>query len=106
MLFQAVVERPPAERAAFLAATVGGDEALRREVESLLDSDSADVSVADRLTFAAEAGNSPGLLQASLAQPQLHPTLGVGRRIGSYEVVAALGAGAMGEVYRARDTKL
>ena len=29
-----------------------------------------------------------------------------GTRIGVYEVVAAIGAGGMGEVYRARDTKL
>ena len=31
---------------------------------------------------------------------------GRGHRIGSYEVLGLLGAGAMGEVYRARDTKL
>ena len=30
----------------------------------------------------------------------------VGSRLGQYEVVSALGAGGMGEVYRARDTKL
>ena len=35
-LFEAAVERPPAERASFLAAETVSDEALRREVESLL----------------------------------------------------------------------
>ena len=43
-LFQAAVERPAAERGAFLAAAAGDDDALRREVESLLNSDAADSS--------------------------------------------------------------
>ena len=33
-------------------------------------------------------------------------TLTAGTRLGSYEVLAPVGAGGMGEVYRARDTKL
>ena len=32
--------------------------------------------------------------------------LAVGTRLGSYEIVSAIGAGGMGEVYRARDTRL
>jgi len=83
-LFEGAVERPAAERDAFLISAVGDDDALRREVQSLLDSDDADVDFFARVPIAAVAP----------------------RRIGPYDVVDLIGAGAMGEVYRARDTKL
>ena len=34
------------------------------------------------------------------------PMLAAGNRLGAYEIVAAIGVGGMGEVYRARDTRL
>jgi eukaryotic-like serine/threonine-protein kinase len=106
-LFQAAVERPAAERDAFLVAATGDDDALRREVESLLASD-AGGSLDDRLAGAAEAflADQPAI-QASLRSAMLpRAVFTPGVRVGSYEVVAPLGAGAMGEVYRARDMKL
>jgi Tol biopolymer transport system component len=87
-LFQAAIETPAADRDAFLAAATGPDAALRREVESLLASDQTAGSF---LEHALEAGRA-------IVPPR--------RQIGPYEIVAFLGAGAMGEVYRARDTKL
>jgi Tol biopolymer transport system component len=107
-LFQAAVERPAAERDAFLASATGEDEALRREVESLLASDDAELSFLDRVQDAGKAmfADLPAAVRVSIAATPTHTILAAHRRIGSYEIVAPLGAGAMGEVYRARDTKL
>jgi serine/threonine protein kinase len=42
----------------------------------------------------------------ALRQPQRPMTLSAGSRLGPYEIQSLIGAGGMGEVYRARDTRL
>jgi serine/threonine protein kinase/tetratricopeptide (TPR) repeat protein len=80
----------PAERPAFLTAACQGDEQLRGQLESLLKYCDR-VETADFLEMPALAS-----LRASLG----------GTRIGHYEIGEAIGAGGMGQVYRARDTRL
>ena len=92
----AALDRDPRERAAFVAAACGGDEALRQEVEALL----------------AHAQTAEGFLAAPIGAVAAH-VLGeepgaslVGRQVGVYHIGSHLGTGGMGEVYRARDTRL
>ena len=86
-LYHAALEREPAERMAFLNYTCT-DEQLRREVESLLEHQQE----GDQLLE-----NPPW---------QSRPALSIGMRLGPYEIVSAIGAGGMGEVYQALDTRL
>ena len=101
------MERPIEERVDFLGAVTGGDDALRREVESLLESDTSDGCFLDHLPVA--SGRAPLLSlsrPASMDHVRSHTALTSGVRVGAFEILAPLGAGAMGDVYRACDTNL
>ncbi|MBE3133220.1 MAG: hypothetical protein IMZ55_07085 [Acidobacteria bacterium] len=51
-------------------------------------------------------GASGGLSAPVLECRQFDMSLSVGTRLGPYEIQAAIGAGGMGEVYKAKDTRL
>jgi len=96
-LFRSALEHKVEERAAFLDRACDGDDALRREVESLLSSFAESDSIIQRPVAEAAAELFGGDQQAEKL---------VGQRVGHYDVVALLGEGGMGTVYLARDTKL
>ena len=91
-IYHGALERPPVDRSVFLDDSCSGDDDLKNEVQSLLDESSPDGDFLEQPPLAAAAAHQTQNL--------------VGRRLSEYELTERIGAGGMGEVYRARDVKL
>ena len=95
-LYNAAVELPAEHRDRFLTQACADDEDLRRQVESLLHAHE-------------QAGsflNSPILEDVARAAALEQDGQLTGRQVRHYRILSRLGAGGMGEVYRAHDTQL
>jgi eukaryotic-like serine/threonine-protein kinase len=91
-VFDAAVEMEPGPRAAYLDTACGNDADLRREVESLLEAHQESDEFLD--------GTAPGIGRKGGS------TRRSGDRLHQYQILSLLGAGGMGEVYLAVDTRL
>lgn len=93
---QAALEIEPDRREAFVSKACDGDEALHKEVESLLAFQSQSLAFIEKPAFQA--------LAETLAEARTRSL--EGRQIGAYRIDSLIGAGGMGEVYKAKDTRL
>src|SRR3954447_13719130 len=90
-LFEAVVDLDPNQRVALLDRECGGDESLRVEIESLLESDKQTDGFIEQPAFAIPRDLFPDDVEKPV----------VGRQFGAYQVIREIGRGGLGAVYLA-----
>jgi hypothetical protein len=96
-IFDQAVELSMDQRAAFLECACGSNPDLRQRVESMLQ----------EFEKTSGAVEDPWIDNPSFSPAESNPaTYAPGERLGPYEILTPIGAGGMGQVFKARDMRL